>query len=93
MRKLGCLITALVLALSLSTVVLAGDIQGPTGCSSPSPAAGDIQTPTGAQLSPMPASGEPSPSAAGEIQMPTATNAEDLSIGEMLLLKVLLTIF
>lgn len=86
MRKLRCLITVLVLALSLSTAVLAGDIQGPTGYSSPSPMAGETQGPSYSE----PAT---SPSAAGDIQTPTATNTEDLSIGEMLLLKVLLTIF
>jgi hypothetical protein len=84
MRKLRCCITTLVLALACSTAVLAGDIQGPTGYSAPSPLVGETQGPS-----------EPatSPSAAGEIQAPTATNTEDLSIGEMLLLKVLLTIF
>jgi len=92
MRKLRCLIATLTLVLSLSTATTAGEIQFPTGAQS-SPSAGEIQTPTGAQLSPSPVTGEPSPSAAGEIQMPPAINAEDLSIGEMLLLKVLLTIF
>jgi len=103
MRKIRCCIASQVLALACSTAVLAGDIQGPTGCSSPSPVAGDIQTPTTGYSSPSPMTGEtqgpgiaepaPSLSAAGQILMPTARGAEDLSIGEMLLLKVLLTIF
>jgi hypothetical protein len=79
MRKLKCLIATLGLVVSLSTATTAGEIQAPTGCSSPSPVAGETQG--------------PSVTEPGEIQMPTALNAEDLSIGETLLLKVLLTIF
>ncbi len=87
MRKLKCLLATFALVLSLSTATTAGEIQAPTGATlSPSPVSGETQGPSLSE----PAT---SPSAAGDIQGPTATNAEDLSIGEMLLLKVLLTIF